>query len=1223
MKDLPQIKKVKFGNTERYSFSKLDELVELPDFLEIQKKAYKEFLENGIDRVLSEFSPIVDYSGKAKLYLLKADLSTPPKYTIKECKRRGVSYTIPLKVQARFVVEETGEAVDQEVYLGDIPLLTEDGSFVFNGIERVVVNQVVRSPSVYFTQETSELSSLRGQIIPTRGMWLEFEQGANDIIKLVLDRSSKVTIGIFLKCFGFNNKDILKVFGDNQYIKNVLEKEPQTTQEEALIEVARKTRPSEVPSAESTRSYLNLFFFSDQYYNLARVGRYKLNQKLSLSNRIVGLTSANAINIGEEVIVKKNEIISAEKARKIQNAGINEVWVIANSKKHLMRGNNRVQLSAVYPCNEVELGITEEVYLPVLTQILKENKTDEDIKKAIKENAKSLIITTLTMDDMLASISYYLDILEGIGHLDNIDHLSNRRIATVGELIGNAFRSGVNKLATAVKETLQGKELIGIIPKEIVYPRPINKALKDFIASSQLSQLMDQINCLSTLTQKRKMSAVGPGGVKKERASAEVRDVHYTHYGRICAIETPEGQSIGLINSFTLYAKINDYGFIETPYRFVNKKTGVVENTYKYFMADAEDKYYIAQAIEPLTADNKFVNSRVICRFKNSIVDVPATMVDLVDVSPKQFISAATSLIPFLNNDDSARALMGANMQRQAVPLLRPEAPIVATGMEHKVAYDSGALLKTKSDGTISFVSSQFIKIKTKNGEEKYELTKFEKTNADTCVNQKPIVKKGQVVKAGDVLADGYSTENGELALGKNVLIGYMNWEGYNYEDAILISDRITKEDVYTSITLKVEEIKCRSTKLGDEEITRDIPNLGDEALKNLDEDGIIRIGAEVRAGDILVGKVTPKGETELTPEKRLLRAIFGEKAHEVRDTSLRVQHGRNGVVVDVQVFSRKNKDELEPGVTMMVKVYVAQRRKLSVGDKMAGRHGNKGVVSRILSEADMPFLANGQPLDIVLNPLGIHSRMNVGQVLEVHLGLVAKSLGWKVATPVFDGANAESIQQLLVENGFPANGKIQLFDGRTGLPFDNPATVGYKYMLKLDHMVDSKMHARSTGPYSLVTQQPLGGKAMFGGQRLGEMELWALEAYGAANLLQEVLTVKSDDVTGRTKTFEAIIKGQPFGEPGIPESFKVLIKEFQSLGLDIKILTDENQEISLKELNVDDYNMTSLTGQIAEQLSDIDIEFEKETPTEVTPTAVIPEEFGSDGIFEDLDDFE
>ena len=891
-----------------------------------------------------------------------------------------------------------------------------------------------------------------------------------------------------------------------------------------------------------------------------------------------------------------------------------------------MRGNNRVQLSAVFPCDEKELGITEEVYYPVLTQILKDNKTKEKRMQAIKEHAKDLIITTLTMDDILASLSYYLDLLEGIGEVDNIDHLSNRRIASVGELLGNAFRSGINKLSAAIKETLQGKELSEVTPSQIVNPRPVNKALKDFVAASQLSQLMDQINALSGLTQKRKISAVGPGGVKKERASAEVRDVHYTHYGRICAIETPEGQSIGLISTLTSYTRINDYGFLETPYRKVDKATGVVSKDYEYYMADVEDTCHIAQATEPLTEDGKFVNPRVICRYKNSIVEVPASQIDLMDVSAKQFISAATSLIPFLNNDDSARALMGANMQRQAVPLLQPEAPIVGTGMEYKAAHDCGAMILSKIDGEVSYVSADYIKVRNDHEEQTYYLTKFEKTNADTCVNQKPIVKHGDKVKVGDVLADGFSTNNGELALGKNVLVGYMNWEGYNYEDAILISERIVKEDVYTSITLKVEDIKCRTTKLGDEEITRDIPNLGEDALKNLDENGIVRIGSEVRAGDILVGKVTPKGETELTPEERLLRAIFGEKAREVRDTSLRVQHGRGGVVVDVQVFSRKNKDELEPGVNMMVKVYVAQRRKLSVGDKMAGRHGNKGVVSRVLPEADMPYMADGRPLDLVLNPLGIPSRMNVGQVLEVHLGLVAQSLGWKIATPVFDGADADSIKQLLVANNFPENGKIQLYDGRTGEPFDNPATVGYKYMLKLDHMVDSKMHARSTGPYSLVTQQPLGGKAMFGGQRFGEMEVWALEAYGASSLLQEILTVKSDDVVGRTKTFESIVKGQPIAEPGIPESFKVLIKELQALGLDIKIMTENNQEVSIAELSNDDQDVSTLSQDIEEELKDITLDFDEEKPEEheeQEEEKSTEQEFDTDSLFEDFSDFD
>lgn len=1217
------IKKLKYGKTERYTFGNFVDKGECPDLLSIQKDTYKQFLATGIKEVLDEFSPVVDYSGKGKLYFLSSSLDETPKYSRNECKRRGASYTLPLRVKARFVVEDSGEAIDQEVFMGDIPLMTEEGSFIFNGIERVVVSQIVRSPSVYFTQDTADLASLKGQLIPTRGMWLEFEQGANDIIKVVIDRGSKVTLGIFLKCFGYTNDEILQLFGNNKYVKNVLDKEPQTTQEEALLEFARKTRPTEVPSAESTRSYLNLFFFSDQYYNLARVGRYKFNKKLSIATRIAGRKSADNIVIDDEVVVKAGEIIPADVARRIQDAGINEVYLDLHGERHLVRGNNRVRLSAIFPCNEKELGIEEEVYYPVLAQILKDNKTKEKRIQAIKENAKQLMITTLTMDDTLASISYYLDLLAGIGELDNIDHLSNRRIQSVGDLLKNAFRSGVNKLCVNMKESLQGKDLSEVTPSQIINPRAINKALKDFISSSQLSQLMDQANPLSALTQKRRVSAVGPGGIKKERASAEVRDIHYTHYGRICVIETPEGQSIGLISTLASYAKINEYGFLETPYRKVNKETGVVSNESEYHMADVEENCYIAQSIEPLTEDGKFLNDRIICRYKSTIVEVPKKYVDYVDVSPRQFISAATALIPFLNSDDSMRALMGANMQRQAVPVLRPEAPIVGTGMEAKIAYDCGAMVIAKHDGEVTYVSSDKIKVLTKDGEDVYELTKFAKTNQDTCINQKPIVKHGEKVKAGDILADGYSTQNGELALGKNVLVGYLNWEGYNYEDAILVSERIVKEDVYTSITLKAEEIKCRTTKLGDEEITRDIPNLGEDALKNLDENGIVRIGAEVMPGDILVGKVTPKGETELTPEERLLRAIFGEKAREVRDTSLRVQHGRGGVVVDVQVFSRKNKDELEPGVNMMVKVYVAQRRKLSVGDKMAGRHGNKGCVSRILPVSDMPYMANGQPLDLVLNPLGIPSRMNVGQVLEVHLGLVAQSLGWKIATPVFDGATAEDIQELLVANNFPADGKIQLYDGRTGEPFDNPTTVGYKYMLKLDHMVDSKMHARSIGPYSLVTQQPLGGKAMFGGQRFGEMEVWALEAYGASNVLQEILTVKSDDVVGRVKTYEAIVKGQPIAEPGIPESFKVLVKELQSLGLDIRILTENNQEISIGEITQDD--ISPLTKDVEEELKEITLDFDEpqtkdEVLEEIEKDTTV---FDASNLFDDLSDDE
>ena len=1220
---MPNMRKKMYGKNERFTFQKLDDIVDIPNLLDIQKVAYKEFLEEGISEVLKEISPISDYSGKAKLYLFEPNLDTKPKYDKFECKRRGASYIIPLKVKARFVVEDTGESIDQEVYLGDIPLMTEEGSFVFNGIERVVVSQIVRSPSVYFSMDKDDLSTLHSQMIPTRGSWLELEQGANEIIKVIVNRESKITLGLFLKCFGFTADEILHMFGDNEYIKNVLDKEPQNTQEEALIELSKKMRPSEVPSADATRNYINLLFFSDQYYNLARVGRYKFNKKLSIANRIAGQVAFENIVHEDEVLVKAGEVISTEAAEHIQDLGINEVVLNINGKKHLVRGNNQVKLSAIFPCDEKELGINELVYYPTLMQILKQNKTKEKRIQAIKENVKNLVVTTLTMDDILAMISYYLDLLAGFGQTDNIDHLSNRRIASVGELLGGAFRSGMLKLSATMRETLQGKELSDITPSQIVNPRPVNKAMRDFIASSQLSQLMDQVNPLSGLTQKRRISAVGPGGVKKERAPMEVRDINYTHYGRICAIESPEGQSIGLISTLTSYAKINEYGFLETPYRKVDKEKGVVTDECVYCMADAEDSCYIAQAVEPLTEDKRFVNARVLCRYKNSIVEVPSTKVDLMDVSPKQFISAATSLIPFLNNNDTPRALMGANMQRQAVPVLRPEAPIVGTGMEAKIAHDCGAVVLAKNDGVVSFVSGKEIRVKTATGEDVYKLIKFAKTNDETCVNQKPAVKHGEKVKAGDLLADGYCTDHGELALGKNVLIGYMNWEGYNYEDAIIISERIVKEDVYTSICLKVEEMKCRTTKLGDEEITRDIPNLGEEALKNLDENGIVRVGAEVRPGDILVGKVTPKGETELTPEERLLRAIFGEKAREVRDTSLRVQHGRGGVVVDVQVFSKKNKDELEPGVLQMVKVYVAQRRKLSVGDKMAGRYGNKGVVSIVLPEADMPYLPNGQPLDLVLNPLGIPSRMNVGQVLEVHLGLVAGSLGWKVATPPFDGATADDIHQLLKENNFPEDGKIQLYDGRTGEPFDHPATVGYKYMLKLNHMVDSKMHARSIGPYSLVTQQPLGGKAMFGGQRFGEMEVWALEAYGAANVLQEILTVKSDDVVGRIKTYEAIVKGQPIAEPGIPESFKVLIKELQSLALDVKILTENKQEVSISELSIDDNDLPLHTKDVEEELKDINIDDEKSEIAQEIEEETANTTFDANALFDDFEDID
>jgi len=1229
------ITKQKFGKAERYTFAQLKDYLDIPPLLEIQRNSFKDFMKNGIREVLDEVSPIVDYSGKAKLYFLDVVMDQAPKYDKKECKRRSATYAIPLNVKTRFVVEETGQAVEDVVFLGDIPYMTEDCSFIFNGVERVVVNQIIKSPNYYLLRDKSkDNSTLRGQIIPKRGMYIEFEQGANEVLKVVLDRKHKITLGLFLKCFGYTADEISKLFGGHRLVKNVLEKETQNTQEEALLEFAKKTRPADVPSAETTRSYLNLWFFSDQWYNLSRVGRYNLNKKLNIAKRIEGHTLAeDIVSPDGEIIAKAGVTIEREIAEKIKASGVNEVWVQLPDRKHLIRGNNRVKLSDVFPCDEKELGIVEEVYYPLLSEILKDNKTKEKRLQAIKEHAKDLMITTLTMDDILASISMYLDVLEDIAKTDKIEHLSNKRIATVGELFYDHFRSGVMKLVSNVRETLQGKELSEVTPRQIVNPKAVNRALRDFVASSQLSQLMDQVNPLSGITQKRRVSAVGPGGIKKERADAEVRDIHYTNYGRICPIETPEGQAIGLVNTLTSYAKVNEYGFLETPYRRVDKETGIVSDKCEYFMADIEDTAYIAQATEPLDEEGRFVNKRIICRHKDYAIEVPAKQVDFVDASPRQFISVATSLIPFVNSNEANRALMGANMQRQAVPLLRSESPIVGTGMEHVVARDCGYTQLAREDGEVEYVSADEVRIKNVKGEtDIYNLIKFEKTNDETCFNQKPCVVKGEQVKKGEVIIDGYSTDNGELALGKNVLIGYMNWEGYNYEDAILINERLVKEDVYTSICLKVEELKCRTTKLGDEVITRDIPNLGEDALKNLDENGIVRIGAEVRPGDILVGKVTPKGETELSPEERLLRAIFGEKAREVRDTSLRVQHGKGGVVVDVQVFSRKNKDELEPGVNELVKVYIAQKRKLSVGDKMAGRYGNKGVVSIVMPEADMPYMANGRPLDIILNPLGVPSRMNLGQVLEVHLGLVAGSLGWKVATPSFDGADAEKIQQLLVENNFPSNGKVQLYDGRTGEPFENKTTIGMKYMLKLNHMVDSKIHARSIGPYSLITQQPLGGKALFGGQRFGEMEVWALEAYGASHVLQEMLTVKSDDVVGRVKTFEAIVKGQPIAEPGIPESFKVLVKELQALALDVKILTENDEEIELPELSQDEQDKVGgLEHEVEKDLNKVTLDIDdmmakEEEKTEVEEAieeaTTAPALDGID-LFDDFGDFD
>ena len=1229
MLDTKNIRKVKYGNNVRYTFGKTKDVIELPYLLEIQKDSYNKFLKTGIKEVLDEFSPITDYSGKAEVYLLDCKLGDTPKFSKSETKRKGTNYTIPLTVKVRLVIKETGEVIESDVFLGDVPLMTEEGTFIFNGIERVVVSQIVKSPSVYFSKTVDKTGReiFASTLNPKRGSWLEIEQREKDpnALRVALDKGGKLSLGIFLKCFGLTSEKILDIFGNDEVIKGTLEKDGFETQNDALMELSRKTRPSEIPNAEATKQYIFSQFFSTQYYNLGEVGRYKVDKKLNLSTRLIGLTAGEDIVVNKKTLVKEGEVISKEVAYQIQHSGINNVWVIKNGKKHRMYGNNRVKLSEFVKCNEKELGIEHQVYYPALQELLKEYKTKEERIEAIKNNVDALVGSTLTIDDILATVSYFLDLNSGIGEVDNVDHLCNRRIKGAGELLQDALRSGMNKLTNAVKETLQSHDLTDITPAQVVNARAINRAFKDFLASHQLSQLMDEMNPLSSLAQKRRISAVGPGGIKKDRATDEVRDIHHSHYGRICVIETPEGGNIGLINSLACAARVNDYGFIETAYRVVNKEKGIVTNDVVYLMADEDEYCYIAQATEPLNPDGSFKNDRVVCRYYDTIVEVNKSQVDYMDVTPGQLISVPTSLIPFLENDDTARALMGANMQRQAVPLIRTEAPIIATGVEHKIAKDNGAIIVAKNSGVVKYADGNRIVVATdEGGEDEYELIKFRKTNQDSTINQKTIVKHGQHVKKGDTLADGYSTSGGELALGKNMLIAFMNWEGYNYEDAVLLSERLVKEDVYTSISLKEEEVKCRSTKLGDEEFTRDIPNLGEDVLKELDENGIIRVGAEVKPGDILVGKVTPKGETEPTPEERLLRAIFGEKARDVKDTSLRVPHGISGVVVDVQIFSRKNKDELETGVNQMVKVTIAQKRKISVGDKMAGRHGNKGIVSRILPEADMPFMANGQPIDIVLNPLGIPSRMNVGQVLEVHLGLVAKALGIKIATPVFDGVKESDIQQLLKGNNFPENGKIQLYDGRTGEPFENPVTVGYMYYIKLEHMVNDKMHARSTGPYAYVTQQPLGGKAMFGGQRFGEMEVWALEAYGASKLLQEMLTVKSDDVEGRLATYKAIIEGQQLPQPGIPESFKVLIKELQGLGLDMKLLTENNKEFDLSDLNNDTVETFAEATKGREEIKDIALEFDDDKNTETENDLEAEDDF--DGIFDEdtlFDDFD
>ena len=1201
-----RIHKVKFGNTDRYSFSQIKETLQIPYFIEVQKESYKNFLKYGIKEVLDQISPIQDYGGRMEVYFLDYTLSGEPKYDVKECKDRDATYALPLRVKVRLINKETNEPIDQEVFMGDIPLMTESGSFVINGAERVIVSQLVRSPGVYSAKEYDKNGIYRYQttVMPNRGAWLEFEQDANNLLWVRVDRTRKITATILLRALGYGtNNELLELFDNDPMIQKTLEKDVAENCEEAKVEVYKRLRPGEVPTVEGVDLLIKNIFFDPRRYDLARVGRFKFNSKLSLANRIAGyVLDEDAVNMETgEIIAKKGDKLSEEKAWEIQNSGINIVYVqTPQGGRFKMIGNATVDLEKFIDCNAEELGINELVYYPALKKLMEEFPDKESLLSAIKLNVENLIVKHVTIEDIVASVSYNLSLNYGFGMVDNIDHLSNRRVRSVGELLQNQFRIGMIRLERVIKERMSvAQDLSAISPQSLINIRPITSAIREFFGSSQLSQFMDQPNPIAELTHKRKLSALGPGGLNRERAGFDVRDVHHSHYGRMCPIETPEGQNIGLITSLSTYAKINEYGFIESPYRKVDKEKGIVTEQVDYLTAEEEDKFVVAQANVPLDENGKFLENRVTCRRREEIIEVNSSEVDYMDVSPKQLISVATSLIPFLENDDTNRALMGSNMQRQAVPLLKPEAPIIGTGMEYKVAYDSGVMIIAKNAGTVVKASDTSIVVETEDGKKDvYRIKKFERSNQGTCVNQKPLVNVGAKVKAGDVLADGQSTEGGELALGRNILVGFMSWEGYNFEDAILISEDLVKDDVFTSIHIEEYELEARDTKLGEEIITRDIPNLGDDVLKNLDENGIVMIGAEVSSGDILVGKVTPKGETELTPEERLLRAIFGDKARELRDTSLRVPHGEGGIVVDVKEFTRENKDELPPSVNRLVRVYIAQKRKISVGDKMAGRHGNKGVISRVLPKEDMPFLPDGTPLQIVLNPLGVPSRMNIGQVLEVHLGLVAKLLGWKVATPVFDGANERDIQQLFIENGLPDNGKMQLYDGRTGEPFENKVTVGYMYMLKLVHLVDDKIHARSTGPYSLVTQQPLGGKAQFGGQRFGEMEVWALEAYGAANLLQEILTVKSDDIVGRVKTYESIVKGVNISEPGIPESFKVLIKEMQSLGLDVKVLTENKEEIGLKDL-IDEDRDNDMVVKNDEDLTEIDINFNDEEKSE------------------------
>ena len=1191
-------KDVMMGKTPRKSFAKQEQILELPNMLKIQKDSYEWFLREGLREVFRDVDTITDYTGNLELSFLDYSMNEPPKYSVEECKERDATYAKPIKVRVRLHNKETDEIKEQEIFMGDFPLMTNGGTFVINGAERVIVSQIVRSPGVYFGDEVDKTDQhiYSATVIPYRGAWLEYETDFNNVFWVRIDKNRKLPITCLIRALGVaTDGQITEMFGEDPLIKATMDKDPCKTREESLLEIYRRLRPGEPPTVESSESYLEALFFDARRYDVSKVGRYKFNKKLDIWSRLNGQTLAQPVTdpMTGEIIAMNGETINRAKAHEISSRGVSRAVIDVNGREVVVFSNGMVDMAKFVDFDPAQYGIKEKVSFSVLREML-ETVPADGWEEAIEARRSDLIPMHITRDDILASINYLCCMVQGAGTKDDIDHLGNRRLRCVGELLQNQFRVGFTRLERVIRERMTVQDLDVVTPQSLINIRPVTAVIKEFFGSSPLSQFMDQNNPLAELTHKRRLSALGPGGLSRERASFDVRDIHYTHYGRMCPIETPEGPNIGLINYLASYAKINEYGFIEAPFRKVDKATGKVTDIVEYMTADVEDDYYVAQAAEPLDEEGRFANARVICRHRDEIISVERELIDYVDVSPNMMTSIATAFIPFLENDDANRALMGANMQRQAVPLMVTEAPIVATGIEYKCAVDSEVCITAKGPGVVTRVSATNVSVSYDDGNTAdYTLTKFARSNQGTCINQRPIVTVGERVEAGQVIADGPACSQGEIALGKNVLIGFMTWEGYNYEDAILLNERLVREDVFTSIHIEEYETESRDTKLGTEEITRDIPNVGEDTLKDLDENGIIRIGAEVTSGDYLVGKVTPKGETELTAEERLLRAIFGEKAREVRDSSLKVPHGEAGIIVDVKVFTRENGDELAPGVNKVVRVYIAQKRKISVGDKMAGRHGNKGVVSRILPQEDMPFLPDGTPLDIVLNPLGVPSRMNIGQVLEVHLGYAAHALGWKVATPIFNGANEKEIRELLKQGGVAEDGKTVLYDGRTGEPFDQRVTVGYPYYLKLHHLVDDKIHARSTGPYSLVTQQPLGGKAQFGGQRFGEMEVWALEAYGAAYTLQEILTVKSDDVTGRVKTYEAIVKGHNVPTPGVPESFKVLVKELQSLCLDVKILGEDGEEVDLKDDDDDD----SIYGAGGKALPDDEITMDDDLP--------------------------